>query len=185
MKTTKLFISLLFKETISNVYDSSLMNYTFTGTIHGYTGSTAAAYAERNSYTFKTLDAAETTTTAVSEDTTTTTTVSTAVSSFSESSFVSTAASTTAAVTTAAAPAKVTNIKLGDDGTVTWDAAENAAQYKVFKKIGTKAYYGDWTTKTSYKFSSVPTDEFEIYVAAKNSDGSKTYGRSVRLVRFE
>ena len=66
--------------TISNSYDTDMEEYSFSGTIYGYTGSTAQTYAEKYGYNFVSLDEPEVTTTAVTTDITTTyTTVTTDV----------------------------------------------------------------------------------------------------------
>ncbi len=66
--------------TISNSYDTDMEEYSFSGTIYGYTGSTAQTYAEKYGYNFVSLDEPEFTTTAVTTDITTTyTTVTTDV----------------------------------------------------------------------------------------------------------
>ncbi len=69
-------------------------------------------------------------------------------------------------------PSAPTNVAISEDGTVTWDNADNAAQYKVFKKYGGTAYYSGWVTDTSYKFKNLPNQDYEIYVAAKNDYGT-------------
>ena len=63
-----------FSETICNAYNNN--ECSFTGTIYGYTGSTAEAYANKYNRIFVPLDAQETTT-ATTTTTTTTTTVTT------------------------------------------------------------------------------------------------------------
>ena len=66
--------------TISNSYDTDMEEYSFSGTIYGYTGSTAQTYAEKYGYNFVSLDEPEFTTAAVTTDITTTyTTVTTDV----------------------------------------------------------------------------------------------------------
>ena len=66
--------------TISNSYDTDMEEYSFSGTIYGYTGSTAQTYAEKYGYNFVSLDEPEVTTTAVTTDITTTyTTITTDV----------------------------------------------------------------------------------------------------------
>ena len=44
----------------------------------------------------------------------------------------------------------------------------------MFKKVGDKVNYGSWIKTNSYKFNSVPTEDYEIYIAARNSDASHT-----------
>ena len=66
--------------TISNSYDTDMEEYSFSGTIYGYTGSTAQTYAEKYGYNFVSLDEPEVTTAAVTTDITTTyTTITTDV----------------------------------------------------------------------------------------------------------
>ena len=65
---------------------------------------------------------------------------------------------------------KATDVAIDANGKVTWTSAENAAEYKVFKKIGSKLYYTGWVKGTEYKFATVPTVDFEVYVAARDAD---------------
>ena len=94
--------------TISNSYDTDMEEYSFSGTIYGYTGSTAQTYAEKYGYNFVSLDEPEVTTTAVTTDITTTyTTVTTDVTetesqppvttTTTETSFIIITSATTAA----------------------------------------------------------------------------------------
>ena len=83
--------------------------------------------------------------------------------------------------TPAATLAKVTNVKIDNSGNVTWDAAEGAVEYKVFKKIGKYTYNTGWITKTEHKFASVPTVNFEVYVAARSAEKKVTYSDHLKV----
>ena len=81
-------------------------------------------------------------------------------------------------VTPMAAPA---NVKVAEDGTVTWTKSEGAAYYRVYKKYGktTKNAKVD-ATATSYTFQNLTEGvEHEIYVIAFDANGNQYKSESV------
>ena len=164
--------SITIPKTVTTIDKNAFSHCTALKEIVGYTGSAAQRFAEANGYAFKALDSAVTTVTTETSQTTTTST--TTVTTVTESGTTAAETTTTAGTTTAATPAKPTNIAIDNNGVVTWDEAENAVEYKVFKKVGDNVDHGSWVKTNSYKFSSVPAQDYEIYVAARNSDASHT-----------
>ena len=81
-------------------------------------------------------------------------------------------------VTPMAAPA---NVKVAEDGTVTWTKSEGAAYYRVYKKYGktTKNAKVD-ATATSYTFQNLTEGvKHEIYVIAFDANGNQYKSESV------
>ena len=77
-----------------------------------------------------------------------------------------------------AAPA---NVKVAEDGTVTWTKSEGAAYYRVYKKYGktTKNAKVD-ATATSYTFQNLTEGvKHEIYVIAFDANGNQYKSESV------
>ena len=83
-------------------------------------------------------------------------------------------------VTPMAAPA---NVKVSDDGTVTWTKSEGAAYYRVYKKYGkTTKNAKVAATATSYTFQNLTEGvEHEIYVIAFDNDGNQYKSESVKF----
>ena len=79
-----------------------------------------------------------------------------------------------------AAPA---NVKVSEDGTVTWTKSEGASYYRVYKKYGktTKNAKVD-ATATSYTFQNLTEGvEHEIYVIAFDANGNQYKSESVKF----
>ena len=81
-------------------------------------------------------------------------------------------------VTPMAAPA---NVKVAEDGTVTWTKSEGAAYYRVYKKYGkTTKNAKVAATATSYTFQNLTEGvEHEIYIIAFDKDGNQYKSESV------
>ena len=77
----------------------------------------------------------------------------------------------------------VTNTKVDNSGKVTWDAARNAAYYRVGKVVNGKTYVGPKTEDTSYTLASLPRFDYQVFVTAFDSDGNKITGAKVNVER--
>ena len=86
--------------------------------------------------------------------------------------------STSVTVTPMAAPA---NVKVAEDGTVTWTKSEGAAYYRVYKKYGkTTKNAKVAATATSYTFQNLTEGvKHEIYVIAFDANGNQYKSESV------
>ena len=73
------------------------------------------------------------------------------------------------------------NVKVSDDGTVTWNGGEGAAYYRVYKVYNSITKNAK-TTSSPYKFQSLSEGvEHEIYVVAFDKDGNQYKSESVKF----
>ena len=136
--------------------------------ISGYTGSAAETFAKSSNIKFVPLDGAVTTVSSTEVTVESTTTATT----------------TTAVVTDKVKPGAPTNVKVDKNGNVTWDAADNAAYYKIVKVVkekGVEKSYGVVVKDGTSGKISVPASDYRVYVAAFASNGSKTNSASVQV----
>ena len=97
-----------------------------------------------------------------------------AVSSQQSSAPTSSSTVATAVSVTTGPLGKVTGIKVDSSGNVTWDALPGAVSYKAAKIVDKTTYYGKLTDKNSYKFTSLPKEDYQVFIIAYDADGKYT-----------
>ena len=75
----------------------------------------------------------------------------------------------------------VFNTKVDKNGKVTWNAARNAAYYRVGKIVSGKLYVGAKTEDTSYTLAGVPETDYKVFVVAFDNKGSKVAGAVINV----